>query len=69
MYNSCIRSFHFLWEIIICETLNYAMTGPSFESFWMNGFYSRATDELTWNLFGGCLYRKRNMIAFGRMSS
>jgi hypothetical protein len=28
----------FIWEIILCETLNYAMTYPPFESFWMYGF-------------------------------
>ena len=28
----------FIWEIILCETLSYAMTYPSFESFLMYGF-------------------------------
>ena len=32
-YKLFIWSFHFCPEIIICETLNWAMTCPSFESF------------------------------------
>ena len=33
MYKPFIWSFHFIEEIILCETLNYAMTYFSFESF------------------------------------
>jgi hypothetical protein len=38
MYKPFFWSFHFIYEIILCETLNYAMTYFSFESFSMYGF-------------------------------
>jgi hypothetical protein len=38
IYKPFFWSFHFIYEIILCETLNYAMTYFSFESFSMYGF-------------------------------